>query len=112
MPNVVKYKGKNYKVNSFNNLSRKQVRTLRTAVETANSLGKEGATVAEQLDASEALWDMVSVVMPTIPEKVLDEMGMDDAEDLLKRSGIIQGGLDGGDGDGVTLGESAASTDS
>ncbi len=110
MPEVVKYKGKNYKVNGFNNLSRKQVRTLREAIVRANAMGEGGGDTTQQLDAAEALWDMVGVVLPTIPEKVLDEMGMDDAQDLLSRAGIIKGDLAGGED--VTLGESSASTDS
>lgn len=112
MPEVVKYKGKNYKVNQFNNLSRKQVRTLREAVTRANATSGEGVSVSDQLDASEALWDMVAVVLPGIPEKALDDMGMDDAQDLLRRAGIIQGAIAGDGGEGVSLGESSASTDS
>lgn len=110
MPEVVKYKGKNYKVNQFNNLSRSQVRTLRDAVRRANVTNTADASVTDQLDASEALWDMVAVVLPGISEKMLDDMGMDDAQDLLRRAGIISGSIDGGEG--VSLGESSASTDS
>lgn len=109
MPEVVKYKGKNYKVSGFNNLSRKQIRTLRSAIERANSMDAEGVSTMDQMDAAEALWDMVSVILPTIPEKVLDDMGMDEAEGLLRRAGIIQGTISDS---GVSLGESSASTDS
>ena len=110
MPDTVKYKGKTYKVNGFNNLSRKQVRTLRGAIEQVNAGSSNDATTMQQLDASEALWDMVSIVLPSIPERVLDDMGMDDAQDLLSRAGIIQDTTDSGDDEGVSLGESAAST--
>src|SRR5690625_7371688 len=109
MPDAVKYKGKTYKVNGFNNLSRKQVRTLRGAIEQVNAATRGGAGTEQQLDAAEALWDMVSIVLPSIPAKVLDDMGMDDAQDLLNRAGITRSV--GGD-DEVSLGESPASTDS
>jgi len=101
---VVRYKGKNYKANEFDNLSRKQMRTLRSALERANGVGAD-AGVDQQLDAAEALWDMVSVIFPSMSEKVLDDMGMHEAEDLLRRAGIIAGQVE-------QLGESSASTGS
>jgi len=92
----IKIGRKSYPIRPFNKMNRREARFLREVSERASN---------EDL---EALWDMLGAVAPTAPQDEIDELTAEQVEEKLRDAKIITGRL----ADGVTLGESAASTDS
>ena len=94
----VKIGRKSYPVKLFNEMNRREARFLRETAERANS------------QDIEALWDLLAAVVPTAPQDEIDELAAEQVEEMLRDAKIIAGTIT--EAGGVTLGESAASTDS
>lgn len=91
----VKIGRKTYPVKPFNQMRRKEARALREVTERSNT-------------DIEALWDLLAAVVPDAPQDDIDDLTAEQVEKTLRDAQIITGKL----AEGVSLGESAASTDS
>lgn len=105
---TVNINGNTYPAPSIDRLKRKQIKNLNPALERMRN---------EDLDA---IWEIVGLMVPTLPEADLDELDLGDCKKILSDSGIAQfndsapaDGAEQGDAEApITLGESSASTDS
>lgn len=99
---------KSYPEPSMDRMKRKQIKKLKPALERLQN---------EDLDA---LWDVVALVVPTLPEEALEEIDLGECKKILSDAKIAN--FDDGnaeaeaavevDGAEITAGESSASTNS
>ncbi|MGP9782527.1 hypothetical protein ACT3UQ_08715 [Glutamicibacter sp. AOP12-B1-11] len=105
---TIEIKGKKYPEPSINRMKRKQIKKLNPVLKRVQG---------EDLDA---IWDMVSLLVPGLTATVLDDLELGECKDILAKSGVVtfeddkpaDGESEPADSDAITVGESSASTDS
>lgn len=98
---TITIRNKKYPKPSIDRLKRSQARKLTGIMKTMDGL--EGGF--ESLDNLDALWELVGIMVPDLPEDVLDDLEMGECQTILDEAGLL------GD-DGISVGESSASTSS
>lgn len=101
---TISIKGKEYPEPSINRMKRKQIKKLNPVLKRVQN---------EDLDA---IWDMVSLLVPTLTASVLDDLELGECKEILEQSGVVQFSKEAPeepvDSDAITVGESSASTNS
>lgn len=98
---TITIRGAEYPEPSIDRLKRKQAKNLANVMKEVGAL--EGGI--EDVSALDVLWDLVGIVIPTLPEDVLDDLDLGECQEILSDAGLF------GEGE-VGLGESSASTSS
>ena len=95
---TIEIKGKSYPEPSLDRMKRKAVKKLQPNLDRLKN---------EDLDA---LWDLVALLVPTLPGAVLDDLELGECKGILAESGVVQVDEEKPDADGaedekITAGE-------
>ena len=95
---MIDIRGKEYPSPSVDRLKRAAVKKLNPLL----TLMQDGEF--------EVLWDILGMLTPTMEKKVLDDLDLGEVKQILQDAGIAN--FTGADAEGITAGESSASTNS
>lgn len=91
-------KGKKYPKPDINRFKRSQVKALKPAMAKLHA------------EDFEALWDIIHILFPDLPDDVLDDLDVSECKSIVERAGVAKFTDD--DSGEITVGESSASTSS
>lgn len=105
--NKITIRGKKYNKPALERMKRKQVKKLPgllKVIENAQNTKSETAAI----ESIEVLWDFVGIVLPELPEKVLDDLDVSECQAILQESGFLpdEDAVEPEDEEEITLGES------
>lgn len=92
----IKIRGVEYRKPSIGGLKRKQARRFGEVIGSVSGL--EGGL--DNLEAMDALWELVEVLLPDLPADTLDDLEFDECQKVLHDAGFYDD-----DAEGVTAGE-------
>lgn len=101
----IEIRGKKYELLPVEQMKRKQVRKLAATV-------KALTTDQEDPEIMDKGYDLLSVVVPSLSDKVLDDLTLGEVMGILEGAGILGTLAVDGDSEAISVGESSASTSS